>query len=219
MIDNLVGPQTLNFLGISILVLTLLLLGLRSFSRSLNIYVVHSLLLAIMTAIIGYNATNIHVYIAAVATVIIKVVSIPLIMTRLVSTFKTRQERWLLVNAPTSFLLAIGLMMLASHMATMIVPEQGPYATTLTVGLAVSMLGMLTIVLRKDAVVQVIGLLTMENGLFLVGLILTGGMPFFVEAGIFFDVLLTNLLLWVYLRRMHFELKSTNTMHLNQLRG
>jgi len=52
-----------------------------------------------------------------------------------------------------------------------------------------------------------------------VGLILTGGMPFFVEVGIFFDILLTSLLLWVYLRRMNFELKSTNTMHLNQLRG
>lgn len=217
--DYLFGPQMLNLLGVAILLLTLLMLGLRSFNQSLNVYAMHSLLLAIMTAITGYNAVNAHVYIAAVATVIIKVIIIPFIMIKLVSAFKVRQESRLLVNAPTSFIISIGLMVLASHMARLIMARQSPFATILTVAIAVSLLGMLVIVLRKDAVIQVIGLLTMENGLFLVGLILTGGMPFFVEIGIFFDVLLTGLLLWVYLRRMHFELKSTNTMHLNQLRG
>ena len=209
----------LNLLGVAILVLALAMLGLRGFNRSLNVYAMHSLLLAIVTAITGYNAVNVHVYIAAVATVIIKVVAIPLIMIKLVSTMRVRQESRLLVNAPTSFIIAIGLMMLASHMARLTMPGQSPFETMLTVGIAVSMFGMLLIVLHKDAVIQVIGLLTMENGFFLVGLILTGGMPFFVEVGIFFDILLTSLLLWVYLRRMNFELKSTNTMHLNQLRG
>ncbi len=219
MIDYLVGPHMLNLLGVAILVLTLLMLALRSFKRSLNVYAIHSLLLAIVTAITGYNAANVHVYIAAFATVIIKVIVIPLIMIKLVSDMRIRQESRLLVNTPTSFIIAIGLMMLASHLARLIMTTQGPFATTLTVGIAVSLLGMLLIVLRKDAVIQVIGLLTMENGFFLVGLILTGGMPFFVEIGIFFDVLLTSLLLWAYLRRMHLELKTTNTMHLNQLRG
>ncbi|WP_286984625.1 hypothetical protein [Candidatus Aquicultor secundus] len=209
----------LNLLGVAILVLALAMLGLRGFNRSLNVYAMHSLLLAIVTAITGYNVANMHVYVAAVATIIIKVVAIPLIMIKLVSTMRVRQESRLLVNAPTSFIIAIGLMMLASHMARLTMPGQSPFETMLTVGIAVSMFGMLLIVLHKDAVIQVIGLLTMENGFFLVGLILTGGMPFFVEVGIFFDILLTSLLLWVYLRRMNFELKSTNTMHLNQLRG
>ncbi|NCO64995.1 MAG: hypothetical protein COW32_08050 [Candidatus Aquicultor secundus] len=219
MISYLVGPQMLNLLGVAILVLALAMLGLRGFNRSLNVYAMHSLLLAIVTAITGYNVANMHVYVAAVATIIIKVVAIPLIMIKLVSTMRVRQESRLLVNAPTSFIIAIGLMMLASHMARLTMPGQSPFETMLTVGIAVSMFGMLLIVLHKDAVIQVIGLLTMENGFFLVGLILTGGMPFFVEVGIFFDILLTSLLLWVYLRRMNFELKSTNTMHLNQLRG
>ncbi len=213
------GSQMLNLLGVALLGLTLVMLSLRSFNRSLNAYAVHSLILAIVTAITGYNVANMHVYVAAVATIIIKVIIIPVIMIRLVSTMRVRQETRLLVNAPTSFIIAIGLMMLASHMARSIMPGQGPFGTMLTAGVAVSMTGMLLLVLRKDAVMQVIGLLTMENGLFLVGLILTEGMPFFVEIGIFFDILLTSLLLWVYLRRMHLELKSTNTMHLNQLRG
>lgn len=219
MMNYLIGPQMLNLLAVAILVLTLAILGLRGFNHSLSVYAMHSLLLAIVTAVTGYNAANVHVYIAAAATVIIKVVAIPLIMTKLVSTMRVRQESRLLVNAPTLFIIAVGLMMLASHMAGLIMNGQSPLATTLTVAIAVSLLGMLLIVLRKDAVIQVIGLLTMENGFFLVGLILTEGMPFFVEVGIFFDILLTSLLLWVYLRRMHFELKSTNTMHLNKLRG
>jgi len=48
----------LNLLGVAILVLALAMLGLRGFNRSLNVYAMHSLLLAIVTAITGYNVAK-----------------------------------------------------------------------------------------------------------------------------------------------------------------
>lgn len=213
------GPQIINVLSVLILGLTLLMLGLRRLSHGLNAYAVHSLLLASVTGIVGYGQGNVHIYMAAIATVAIKVVIIPYIMIKLVSAMRVKRETGLLVNAPTSFIIAVGLTILASQVARSLALGTTPFDDVLTVAVAVSLIGMLLMVIRKDAVMQVIGLLTMENGLFLVGLILTNGMPFFVEIGIFFDILISGLLLWVYLKRMHFSLKSTNTAHLNQLRG
>lgn len=217
--DELLKPQMINMIAVLILILTLLMLGLRSFKDNLNTYAVHSLLLAVVTGITGYNEGDSHIYFAATATIVIKVAIIPFLMTRLVSGMRRRRERDLLVSVPTSFIIAIGLMMLASSVSHALIGRPRPLTDILTVAVAISLIGMFLMVIRKDAVMQVIGLLTMENGFFLAGLVLTNGMPFFVEIGIFFDVLISGLLLWVYLKRMHSALKSTNTARLNQLRG
>jgi hydrogenase-4 component E len=195
------------------------MLGLRGFKSCLNAYALHSLIIALITFIFGLKLGNEHVFIAAAATLVIKVLVIPTVMIKLVSTMRVRLESKLLVSPPIMFTIAVGLVVLASHMTSVLVGKLSTLATLSTVAVAVSMLGMLMMVVRKDAVIQVIGLLAMENGFFLVGLLFTGGMPFFVEIGIFFDVVLTSILLWVYLRRMQDELKSTNTLHLNRLRG
>lgn len=212
-------PQIINLVSILVLGLTLLMLALRSLRSNLSAYAVHSLLVALITGVAGYSAGDLHMYIAAFATLVIKVIIIPIIMIELVSGMRIKRESKFLVNVPTSFMIAVGLMVLASNMASSLAGEQSQHIDVLMVALATSFIGMFLMVIRKDAVMQVIGLLTMENGFFLAGLVLTNGMPFFVEIGIFFDILVSGLLLWVYIRRMHLSLKSTNTAHLNQLRG
>lgn len=214
-----VESQIINTLSILILVLTLLMIGLRNLGHNLNSYAAHSMLLAVITGVVGYTEDDFHIYIAAIATVVIKVVIIPYIMIKLVSAMRAKREAGLLVKTPTSFIIAVGLTILASKIAHPLAGDQASFADVLTVSVAVSLIGMLLMVIRKDAVMQVVGLLIMENGLFLIGLILTHGMPFFVEIGIFFDILISGLLLWVYIKRMHLSLHSTNTAHLNQLRG
>jgi hydrogenase-4 component E len=215
----LTDPQTLNLLGVAIMMLTMGMLGLRGFKSSLNAYALHSLIVAAITFIYGLRIGNEHIFIAAAATLVIKVIVIPTVMIKLVSTMRARQESKLLVGLPVMFTVAVGLVILASHMTSVLIGKLSTLGTLSTAAIAISFLGMLMIVLRKDAVIQVIGLLSMENGFFLVGLLFTGGMPFFVEIGIFFDVILTSVLLWVYLRRMQVEFKSTNTTLLNQLKG
>jgi hydrogenase-4 component E len=219
MAEILLNPKVLNLFGVLLLMLTLAMLGLRGFKGSLNAYALHSLLIAIITLIFGLRIGNEHIFIAAGATFLIKVLIIPALMIRLVNTMRIRLEHKLLVSPPVMSVAAVGLVVMASHIASVLIGINNLLGTISTASIAAAMLGMLMMVSRKDAVIQVIGLLSMENGFFLVGLIFTGGMPFFVEIGILFDVVLTSILLWVYLKRMDSQFKSTNTMNLNQLRG
>lgn len=67
----------------------------------------------------------------------------------------------------------------------------------LIIGTAISMmfLGLLLLIVQKSMYGQIIGFLVMENGIFTFGLALTGGMPLFVELGIFFDVIVGSVLM------------------------
>ena len=71
---------------------------------------------------------------------------------------------------------------------------------------------------RKKAVTQIIGLLTMENGVFLAGLSITYGMPLIVEVGIFFDILVAVLILGVFIFRINRTFDSISTDALRSLR-
>ena len=71
---------------------------------------------------------------------------------------------------------------------------------------------------RKKAVTQLVGLLTMENGLFLSGLAITYGMPLIVEVGIFFDILVAALILGVFMFRINQTFETINMDTLRSLR-
>ena len=57
----------------------------------------------------------------------------------------------------------------------------------------------------------VIGLLVFENGIALTAFSLTYGMPFVVELGVLFDLLIAVVVAWVYARRMLDVMGSTST--------
>ena len=71
---------------------------------------------------------------------------------------------------------------------------------------------------RRKAITQVLGLLFMENGLFLAGFSLTFGMPIIVELGILFDMLMGVIILGVFIVQIRrnfssVDLDSLTTLH------
>jgi hydrogenase-4 component E len=89
------------------------------------------------------------------------------------------------------------------------------------VGTAVSLLlvGFSLLVFRGDLYGQSIGFLVMENGIFTLGLTLVGGMPLFVEVGIFFDVLVSFIIMVALAYRVQSEHVSVETDRLRELVG
>jgi hydrogenase-4 component E len=71
---------------------------------------------------------------------------------------------------------------------------------------------------RKQAVSQIVGLLTMENGVFLSGLSITYGMPLIVEVGIFFDIFVAVLILGVFVFRINKTFDTINVDTIRRLR-
>lgn len=79
--------------------------------------------------------------------------------------------------------------------------------------------GLLLMVIRKVALVQVVGILLIDNAIFLAGFLLTQGMPLLVEIGVIFDILIGVLILGVLAQRMIQKFDSLNVERLNSLKG
>jgi hydrogenase-4 component E len=86
----------------------------------------------------------------------------------------------------------------------------------LSVSIAMMLIGLFIMTTRKNAITQIVGLLTMENGVFLSGLSITYGMPLIVEVGIFFDILVAVLILGVFIFRIN---KTFESISIDSLRG
>jgi hydrogenase-4 component E len=88
----------------------------------------------------------------------------------------------------------------------------------LSVSIAMMLIGLFIMMTRKKAITQIVGLLTMENGVFLSGLSITYGMPLIVEVGIFFDILVAVLILGVFIFRINKTFESISIDSLRSLR-
>ena len=119
---------------------------------------------------------------------------------------------------PILLLLCALLVILADSVAKPILEAQQVSSLAvfrvLPVSIAVMMIGLFIMIARKQAVSQIVGLLTMENGVFLSGLSITYGMPLIVEIGIFFDIFVAVLILGVFVFRINqtFDTISIDTI-------
>ena len=85
---------------------------------------------------------------------------------------------------------------------------------TIAVSIAVVLVGMLLMIARKKAVAQVIGFMSIENGLFFSAVVSTYGMPLIVELGVAFDVLVAAILFGVFFFHMR---ESFDTLDVDRL--
>jgi hydrogenase-4 component E len=87
----------------------------------------------------------------------------------------------------------------------------------IAISLAVVLIGLLMMVFRTQAVAQVLGFMSMENGLFLAAVSATGGMPLVVELGVAFDVLVAMVLFGVFFLQLRDSIDSLDVDRLNRL--
>ena len=81
------------------------------------------------------------------------------------------------------------------------------------------MTGLTLMVMRKRAILQMVGLITLENGIYLLGLLITDGLPLVVELGVFLDVLIAVAVLVILTNRMSLSFMTTDTTVMKKLKG
>jgi hydrogenase-4 component E len=218
--DTLVVSKAINLLAAAVLVTTYLQVSYQRLEACVEAYALHSFLLALLAAVVGYATGFWHLYVAALLTFVIKSVFAPAALKQVISRINVKREVELYVNIPTSLLISGGLTILAYYVTQ---PISGPVTlltrNCLAVSIAVILIGMLLMITRVKAISQIIGLLTLENGLFLGAIATTYGMPLIVEIGIFFDVLMGVLILVVFINRINRTFVTLNTKELRRLKG
>src|SRR4030095_3198999 len=122
-------------------------------------------------------------------------VVLPWLLYRLIQRLHVRLESEGLINRPSSMLIGIVLVVFAFNLALPISQLSSTVTrSTLGIALASVMLSFLMMITRRKAIPQVIGFLSMENGLFFAATSATYGMPMVVELGIALDVLVAMLI-------------------------
>jgi hydrogenase-4 component E len=160
-----------------------------------------------------------HLYLSAALTLALKVILLPWLLHRLIRRLDVYWDTEPMINAPSTMLIGLLVVIFAFGLAQPI-SALASTATRSTIGIAIAviLLSFLTMITRRKAMSQVVGFLSMENGLFFGAMSTTYGMPMVVELGVALDVLVAMLVLGVFFFQIREQFDSLDLHHLESLR-
>lgn len=213
------ATQLINFLAAVLLALSFAMLSQRRILSLIHLYTLQGIALVLANLILGFVTGDGHLYVSAGLTLVLKVGVIPWILYRLVRRLDVQSDVEPLINIPTTMLIGIVLVIIAFNVASPISQLATSVAHgTLGIALACVLLSFMAMITRAKAIPQVIGFLSMENGLFFAATAATNGMPMIVELGIGLDVLVGLLILGVFMFQIRAQFDSLDIHHIEKLK-
>ena len=210
--------QLVLILAALVLFTSFALLAQQRMLASIHVFAWQGLLVAAATAMIAGVYDKHHLYISALLTIGLKALLMPWMLRRLVERLGIAREVETVVR-PALVLLAAAALVVFSYYVALPIEKLSLLSTrnTIAISMAVVLIGMLMMVTRRQAVSQVIGFMSMENGLFFAAVVSTHGMPMAVELGIAFDVLVAAVLFGVFFLQIRESIDSLDVDRLNRL--
>jgi len=211
--------SVIDFVSVGILLTAVAMNAVKRLESCVKIYTLNSWLLSSLIAVVALMVGEPHLYAASAATLLGKGILIPMFLRRVVRQMKvTREVEPYISNA---FSLAISGVLVAVVYASL---REGIFVSgfsknVLQISIAVILIGLFLMITRRKALTQVIGLLFMENGLFLAGFSLTYGMPVIIELGVLFDMLMGVIILGIFAVQIKRAFASSNLDNLTILKG
>jgi hydrogenase-4 component E len=185
----------------------------------LNTFALHALVLAISVAWQAFIQNAPHLYITAAIALGFKAIIIPLALHRIIQRLGVHREIETVVGIGPTMLFGMGLVALSIAVMLPVTADANPLARQdLAFALAVLLLGLLLMVTRRNAVSQVVGFMSLENGLVLAA---TGakGMPLVVEISIAFSILIAFVVIGIFLFRIRERFDTVDVRALDRYRG
>ncbi|MCK9572202.1 MAG: hypothetical protein M0Q96_02865 [Candidatus Omnitrophica bacterium] len=205
---------------IGILISTCLMVVAKSLLALIRGFRWQSFFLFLATFLIAWKEAQPSLYIIAGLLLVIKVVLIPQLLYKIIKKIKVGQGLGLFVNTQLSLFCVLLFAYLAWDFSSqLIVYGSHAQAGIIAIALFSVLVGFFLMVSRVTALAQVVGLLVMENGLFLLASAVSGGMPFFVEIAIFFDVFVSVVIMGFFVYRINKLFTHIDVDKLSHLRG
>jgi hydrogenase-4 component E len=201
-----------------VLVSFLLLYQDRMFGL-LNTYALHAFILSLSVAWQAFIQDAPHLYVTAAIALIFKAIVIPVALHRMVQRLGIHREIETVVGIGPTMLAGMALVALSIVVILPVTIESDTLAREdLAFALSVVLLGLLMMVSRRNAVSQVVGFMSLENGLVLAA---TGarGMPLVVEISIAFSILIAFIVIGIFLFRIRERFDTVDVHALERFRG
>ena len=185
----------------------------------IKIFALHALVVSFSVAWQAYIQDAPHLYITAAIALVIKAVVIPIALHRIVVRLGIHRTIEPVVSVGQTMLAGIGLVALSVMVMLPVTAQAGTLAREdLAFALSVILLGLLMMISRRNAVSQVVGFMSIENGLILAA---TGakGMPLVVEISVAFSILVALIVIGVFLFRIRERFETVDVHLLHEHRG
>ena len=218
------AARLLDTCAAGVVMIGILIAGTRSMGRAIWLVAVQAILLSAAVVGVGIATGSSHLVLGGLLTLVSRGIAVPLILGRILRASPVRVERNPYLGPRVSLVVAIAIVFAATiavDSSTLGGSASGSInaARALPASVAEVLTGLLIAMTRRKGLSIVVGLLIFENGLALTAFSLTYGMPFVVELGATFDLLLVLVAIGVYARRMLTVFGSLSTDQLRNLRG
>jgi len=195
----------------------LAVLGTTRLSSCIRIVAGQGLLLGLLPLLLAPHL-SVHAVSLAVGTVVVKAIVLPWFLMWAIREAAVRREVEPLVGFIASQLLGALAVALAFAISSRLPLREVQHELLVPVSLATLMIGFIVLTTRRKALTQVVGYLTLENGIFIFGLTLVEAMPFLVEVGVLLDVLVGVFVMGVVVEHIVREFSSLGGDDLTELR-
>ncbi|MDF1717120.1 MAG: hydrogenase-4 component E [Antarcticimicrobium sp.] len=209
-----------HMLAGSLVLVSFMMIYQDRLSALLNTFALQALLLAAAVGWQAYIQGASHLYASAGIALVFKAIIVPWALHKMIQRLGIHREVETVVGVVPTMLAGMGLVALSILLMLQLTEtaESALAREDLAFSLSVILLGMLMMVTRRNAVSQVVGFMSLENGLILAT---TGaqGMPFVVEISVAFSVLIAMIVIGVFLFRIRERFDSVDTEAIEHFRG
>jgi hydrogenase-4 component E len=212
--------QIIDPLLIAALTLNFVALGVSRIRAVINAVALQGILLGLLPFFVHQEIGLRGILLVAV-TIVLKGIVIPGFLVHAMREADIQHEVKPLVNFMSSLLLGAvgtGLAMALVFSETLPLADEDAHSLLAPASLSTVWTGFLMLTTRKKAIMQVLGYLLLENGIFLFGLILLEAMPFLVEVGVLLDLFTGVFVMGIIIHHINREFASTSTEHLTELK-
>ena len=209
--------STLTLAAGTVLICAVVVLWVTSVRSVLAVVATQGVALGCVAMTLGVHVGDAGLMATAAVELAVKGLAIPMLIGRAAGDALERERRPL-VNVPASLVASAALIVLAFAAARGVATFVGSTSGALVpVGVATLLVGFLVLVSRRRPVLQMVGLLLVDNGVALVAFLCTAGVPFLIELGVSLDALLGVVVLMVLAQRLRSAFGDVDLDELREL--
>jgi len=214
-----ISANGLNLVLLVLLVSGLLMVYSARVKKALNWWTIQTVFVSLLLIAEGVHNHATEIIIFGVLLLVAKAGIIPILLRQVLKESKTEWVGEIYLKRASSLVIAGGLTLVAYEVTQPLMALHSSYRNGLAVAIALIFYGLLLMMTRKVAIVQVLGILLIDNGIFLAGFFLTQGMPLLVELGAAFDILVGMVIIGILSKQMLETYDSLNVDHMRSLKG
>jgi hydrogenase-4 component E len=206
-------------LSTSVLLLSFALLYQRRLSGVLEAFALQAIFVAAAAAWQAWSRAAPELYITAAIALGFKAIMIPLALGHIVRRLGIHRTVETVLGVNLTLLAGVGLVALSILLVFPVTFASGNVTReNLTLALSVVLIGLLMMITRRNAVTQVIGFMSLENGLVLAA-VGVKGMPLVVEGSVAFSVLIAFIVFGMFFFRIRERFDTLDLQYLESFRG